>query len=201
MLQGGPGLDDALLGDVPRVAQRLWTSDERLCGEGVPPALAREFCALLNAALRDDDAEWLAAARPLIWAINRLCVVRGARPEGALRFPPAHCSFRGGGLPDALRGFFAPGVKYRVPGFLATSFDREARPAPSPRPPPAPAPLPGPCAPPCSRARFDRSAGFVGRAGFDLRAEFDCRAGFDRCARFDRRAGFDRRLARQWAGA
>ena len=183
MLQGGRGLDDALLGDVPRVAQRLWTSDERLCGEGVPPALAREFCALLNAALRDDDAERLAAARPLVWAINRLCVVRGARPEGALRFPPAHCSFRGGGLPDALRGFFAPGVKYRVPGFLATSFDREAR-------PPAPAPLPGPCAPPVpvpdSTARC---------AGFDRRAEFDLRA------EFDRRAGFDRRLARQWAGA
>ena len=133
VLQEGAGLDDALLGAVARVAQRLWTSDERLCGEGVPAAHSREFCAMLNAALRADDAALLAAALPLIRAINSLCVVRGARPEARLRFPPAHCCFRGGGLPDAHRGFFAAGVAYRVPGFLATSFDRDVRP-----PPPAP---------------------------------------------------------------
>ena len=121
---------------MPRSAQRLWTSDQRHGGDGVPPAHRREFCALLNAALRADDAALLAAAMPLIRAINSLCVVRGARPEARLRFPPAACCLRGGGLPDAHRAFFAPGVKYRVPGYLATSFHREVRlpPTPSPRP-------------------------------------------------------------------
>jgi hypothetical protein len=125
VLQGGAGLEEAL-GDVARVAQRLWTSDQRLCGEGVPAARSREFCSMLNAAIHDDDPELLAAALPLVRAINSLCVVRGARPEAMVRFPPAHCCFRGGGLPESDRGFFAPGRQYRVPGFLATSFLREA---------------------------------------------------------------------------
>jgi hypothetical protein len=65
---------------------------------------------------------------PLIRGINSLCVVRGARPPALVRFPPAHCSFRGGSLPDDRRSFFALGRKFRVPGFLATSFEREVRP-------------------------------------------------------------------------
>ncbi len=109
------------------MAQRLWTSDQQFGGEGVPPAHRLEFCSMLNTALRCDDAALLAAAMPLIRAINSLCVFRGARPDALLRFPPADCSFRGGGLPDVHHGFFVPGVKYRVPGFLATSFDLEAR--------------------------------------------------------------------------
>ena len=31
-------------------------------------------------------------------------------------------SWRGGGFRDECKDFFAPGVKYRVPGFLATSL-------------------------------------------------------------------------------
>ena len=41
---------------------------------------------------------------------------------GAPASPPNGVCFRGGGLPDTHRSFFAVGVKYRVPGFLATSF-------------------------------------------------------------------------------
>ncbi len=125
---GSPGRGD-VLGDVPRVTQLLWTSDQKFCGEGVPPEHRREFCSVLNAALRNDDQELLTAAMALIRAINSLCIVRGERPEARLRFPPAHCCFRGGGLPDAHRSFFQAGLKYRVPGLLATSFDREARPS------------------------------------------------------------------------
>ncbi len=121
------GLNDALTGEVPRLAQRLWTSDIRFRGAGVPPALQREFCSLINAVLRGDDPTLLCAAMPLIRAINSLSVVRGALPEKLLRFPHEHRSFRGGGLPDEYCGFFVAGLKYRVPGFLATSFDREAR--------------------------------------------------------------------------
>ncbi len=129
MVRAGQALQAALedvLGNVPCVAQRLWTSDQHYCGEGVSPEHRREFCSLLNAALRDDDPALLAAAMPLIRAINSLCVVRGARDEARLRFPPAGCCFRGGGLPEAHLGFFAPGRKYRSPGYLATSFDRKA---------------------------------------------------------------------------
>jgi hypothetical protein len=132
-LHWGPGLDDAVLGEVARAAQQLWTSDERLAGgEGVPAAHRRELCAMLNAALRADDPALLAAALPLIRAIDSLRVVYGVRPEARLRFPPVYRSFRGGGLPDAQRGFFAVRVEYRVPGSLATSFDREARHPPGP---------------------------------------------------------------------
>ena len=127
---------EEVLGKVPCMAQRLWTSDQRHGGEGVPAAHRREFCSLLNAALRGDDPALLAAAMPLIRAINSLCVVRGARPEARLRFPPAACCLRGGGLPDAHLAFFEPELKFRVPGYLATSFDREAPfspPTPTPR--------------------------------------------------------------------
>ena len=103
----------------------------------MPAEHRRELCALLNAALRGDDAELLAPAMPLMRGIKSLCVVRGARPEARLRFPPAGVCLRGGGLPDEHRGFFVPGRKYRVPGFLATSFHREAR-APPARPPASP---------------------------------------------------------------
>ncbi len=123
--RGGPG--DEALGGVASTAQQLWTSGQRYCGDGVPPAHSREFSYMLNAALRADDPSLLVVALPLIRAINTLCVVLGARPEAHLRFPPTDCCFRGGGLPDAHRGFFAVGRKFRVPGFFATSFDREAR--------------------------------------------------------------------------
>jgi hypothetical protein len=116
------GLEEAL-DDVPRLAQRLWTSDETLLGGGG----ARELCELLNAALRGDDPELLCTALPLVRAINSLCVVRGARPEPLVRQPSDGLCYRGGGLPDSHLSFFKPGVKYRVPGFLATSFQRAVR--------------------------------------------------------------------------
>ncbi len=128
------GLEEAL-GDVPRLAQRLWTSDATLDpSPGTGAVAARELCSLVNAALRYDDEELLRAALPLIRAINSLCVVRGARPERFVRHPPEHRCYRGGGLPGAHRAFFAPNQSYRVPGFLATSFDREVRRRASGRP-------------------------------------------------------------------
>ena len=126
MLRSEEGLEEAL-GEVPRLVQRLWTSAQ-LLGKGdagVPAAARCELCSVLNAAIRDDHPAALAAAAPLVRAINSLCVVRGARKEGEARFPPGGVCFRGGGLPDQHRGFFAAGRKYRVPGFLATSFDQE----------------------------------------------------------------------------
>lgn len=121
VLRTAAGLDEAL-GDVPRIAQRVWTSDQIL---PTPAGAGREFCSLLNEAIRADDLALLQAAMPLIRAINSLCVVRGARPDCNLRFPPDNTCYRGGGLPDRFQAFFQPEVKYRAAGFLATSFDRE----------------------------------------------------------------------------
>ena len=65
----------------------------------------------------------LVHAMVLILAINKLCVVRGARSDAALKFPDHGVTYRGGALPDEHQAFFTVGKKYRVPGFLATSFN------------------------------------------------------------------------------
>jgi hypothetical protein len=124
VLKPSAGLDDAL-SDVARLAQRIWSSDQKL--KGVPPAFELEVCSLLNAAIRSDNESLLRAAMPLIRAINSLCVIRGARPDRLLRFPPENRCFRGGALPDEWLNFFQAGIKYRVPGFLASSFERTVR--------------------------------------------------------------------------
>ncbi len=124
VMQPGAGLEE-VLGDVARLAQRLWTTDLRL--EDVPKAAALEFCGLINAAIREDDDARLRAAMPLIRAINTLCVVGRERPDSQLQFPPDSTCYRGGGLPAEQAGFFVAGRAYRVPGFLASSFRREVR--------------------------------------------------------------------------
>jgi hypothetical protein len=128
VLQPSAGLCDAL-GDVARLAQRIWSSDQKLIGAA---GCELEVCSLLNAAIRADNESLLRAAMPLIRAINSLCVIRGARPDRLLRFPPEHRCFRGGALPDSWLTFFQAGVKYRVPGFLASSFERTVCFAPAP---------------------------------------------------------------------
>ena len=51
----------------------------------------------------------------------QLCVVR--RKEKDQKFPPAAITHRGGALPLQHLPFFTEGKKYRIPMFLATSFD------------------------------------------------------------------------------
>lgn len=111
-----------LLEDVARVAQHIWSSGQRL---KVPAPHDLELCSILNKAIRLDDPDLLAAAMPLIRSINSLCVVRGARPDNLLRFPSEGRSFRGTGVPEQYLGFFKPGLAFRVPGFLATSFEEK----------------------------------------------------------------------------
>ncbi len=106
-----------------RLGQRIWSSDLKL--RDVQPSFELEICSILNDALRSDDKDLLEAAMPLIRAINSLCVFRGARPDQQLRFPPESKCFRGGGMPNQWLGFFQVDLKYRVPGFLATSFNRQ----------------------------------------------------------------------------
>ena len=109
-----------MLKEIPAGAQRLWTSGKRM--SGVEQLYAKELCSMLNEAVRLDDEELLTHGVLLVIAINQLCVVRGIRAEAELKFPKDGICFRGGGLPDEHKAFFQDGLKYRVPGFLATSF-------------------------------------------------------------------------------
>ena len=57
---------------------------------------------------------------------GQLCVAnRAVRVLGAGDWPERGECFRGAALPAAHAGFYAAGTKYRVPGFLATSFSED----------------------------------------------------------------------------
>ena len=113
---GGGGGGD-LLAAVRHTAELLWTSDLRFEGMGDH---AKEFCSLLNAAIREDLDELASPTAALTRGINALCLQ--GRGDAALAFPAGGEVYRGTGFDDAHRGFFAVGKAYRVPGFLATSF-------------------------------------------------------------------------------
>jgi hypothetical protein len=87
-----------------------------------------EFCGILNRILRDTDEDLLLDACIVVRAINSLRVLRYHLSK--LMFPPGGITYRGGGLPlhfvQQLQGqpppFFVADLKYRIPMFLATSF-------------------------------------------------------------------------------
>mmetsp|Transcript_82880 Transcript_82880/g.222304 ORF Transcript_82880/g.222304 Transcript_82880/m.222304 type:complete len:210 (-) Transcript_82880:222-851(-) len=91
---------------------------------------SRELCSIINQCLREDDAELLVDLMPVVRAINQLCVVQGEKRENqpqiqAHQWPSSGKCFRGGSLPEEHKAFFSEGLKYRVPGFLATSLSEE----------------------------------------------------------------------------
>ena len=100
-------------------AELLWTSDRKFVG--VAPEHAKELCSLINSALRADHPDLAGPTASMVRAINTLCVVRGAA-VASLRFPAGGITFRGGGFCNSHREFFTVGKRYRVPGFLASSF-------------------------------------------------------------------------------
>ena len=107
-------------------AQRLWTSTLTLC--------EREFCFIINFALRDDSKALVRPVATIARAINQLCVENdelsqagaGAGAGGGMRVsrhhPPDHVCYRGGGFNEDHRRFFEPQQKFRQPAYLATSF-------------------------------------------------------------------------------
>jgi hypothetical protein len=136
------GVDNVL--EMGYLARYLWTSDSKLgvrivdgrarIDTTVPLKHRREFCFILNSALRSDDAELLSLIEPLISAINTLQVVRhinmGAN-VAKMVYPKVGESgmwelYRGGGITDEGIEFFESLVDktFRVPGFLATSTER-----------------------------------------------------------------------------
>ena len=112
-----------LLSQVQVAATRIWTSTQKLQGAGVDKAFNVEFCSLINRALRDDAADVMPHLVIIVRAINALCIVR--RESSSLKFPPDDVSHRGGALPLQHHSFFTVGMKYRVPMYLATSFNED----------------------------------------------------------------------------
>ena len=106
--------------NVSAAAQRLWTSTQKL--EDVPPQHHAELCSMINRALRDDAEDVMPSLAVLVRGINVLCITR--RKPSELKLPPAMRTFRGGELPMEHVEFYRRrvGQKYRVPGYLATSF-------------------------------------------------------------------------------
>jgi len=97
------------------VAVRLWTSAATLGG--------REFCSILNEALRDDTAATISHAATITHALNSFCVTRRASSAQPVRWPPEHVTYRGTAMPRCHRAFFTIDKKYRAPMFVATSLD------------------------------------------------------------------------------
>ena len=82
-----------------------------------------EFCSLLNKVLRDDGPDHLVMrpATRLTRALNAFCVTDGAEAHD---WPERNRTYRGAVLPRPHQAFYRVGKKYRVPMFLATSFER-----------------------------------------------------------------------------
>ncbi len=74
----------------------------------------------MNESLREDCRSQMDSLAILSRSINHLCLVRDNLSKQ--KFPPDGRTYRGGELPPRFFDFFAVGTKYRVPGFLATSF-------------------------------------------------------------------------------
>ena len=100
-------------------AARIWTSAQTL--DCIPGCSKMEFSALLNEVLRCDDEALLQRACIIIRGINQLCAVR--RKETDQKFPASTITHRGGALPLQHLPFFTEGKNYRVPMFVATSFN------------------------------------------------------------------------------
>ena len=98
----------------------IWTSAKRLT---LSSGKTVEFCSLLNRILREQQPDVLASACGVVRGINLLCVTR--HDETKLLYPPGGQSHRGGGLPLEHVPFFVVGKQFRVPMFLATSFDED----------------------------------------------------------------------------
>jgi hypothetical protein len=97
------------------MAQRMWTSALQLRG--------REFCFILNDAVREDRKEDGPALAKVVRSINELCVTINSAAVAV--HPPDNVCIRGGGFDDKYRSFFVTGRKFRQPSFLATSFSGE----------------------------------------------------------------------------
>ena len=104
------------MGDpINEMMQRMWTSSLQLRG--------REFCFILNEAVREDTPALAGTLGKIARAINQLCVT--ANRETAAVHPPNFVCYRGGGFDDRYRDFFVPRRHFRIPNYFATSFSAD----------------------------------------------------------------------------
>jgi hypothetical protein len=85
-----------LLNEVPAACQRIWTSAKTLHDE-------REFCSILNEAIRSDDEAVMDDLVRFTKGLNQLCVTRGGKIK-RVEWPDDHKLYRGGGLPVEHQG-------------------------------------------------------------------------------------------------
>jgi hypothetical protein len=111
---------DELLDSMAESAVLIWTSAKRLT---LAPGKTVEFCSLLNRILREHDPDLLPPACVVVRGISLLCVTR--HDETKPMYPKGGESHRGGGLPLEHVPFFVKDKKFRVPMFLATSFNED----------------------------------------------------------------------------
>jgi len=112
------------MSDVGGFAQRLWSST-------TPGPRSRELCTMINDALRLDEPEMMTYVAIFARTLNAGLVTRRNLPT--VPWPPTRendgvtATFRGAILPVMFLAFYLAmkGCKYRVPGFLATSFSQE----------------------------------------------------------------------------
>eukprot|EP00039_Didymoeca_costata_P002830 m.62946 g.62946 ORF g.62946 m.62946 type:complete len:420 (+) comp11546_c0_seq2:85-1344(+) len=102
--------------DVHHAAVRFWTSAK------IFPGYGKELCFCLNEAIRRDELNLMQPLSVIARSINKVCVTRTSEPASS--FPPDACVYRGAVIPKEHIPFFSVGKKYRVPGFLATSFQK-----------------------------------------------------------------------------
>lgn len=104
-------------------AVKMWTSPLRLMWQANPSGI--ELCSILNEIVYEDpdDPNLIRPCVRMTRLLNAYCVT-SAGFEMHRNWPANNRTFRGGGLPLRHRSFFAPGVQYRAPAFVATSFDR-----------------------------------------------------------------------------
>jgi hypothetical protein len=106
-----------LMAPVRATAELLWTSALTFVGMSEHD---KEFCWLLNKAIRDDLPELAPPTAALARGINAMCVE--GRSGADLPFPAGGITYRGGGFDDQHKDFFTEGKVFRQPCFLATSF-------------------------------------------------------------------------------
>jgi len=104
-------------------AIRLWTSAVKC------PSSDEEFCTILNRCCRyteetiEKDRVRAKYVAVIARALNIRLVASRTKRGKNFPFPPNGQCFRGGGLPQEHQPFFVPGKMYRVPNYLATSWD------------------------------------------------------------------------------
>ena len=99
------------------IALRMYSSAATLNG--------REFCSILNEALREDRlTHTVAVARALSSYLHTRMSRGGGASVAPVRWPAANRVFRGCALPPQHHWFFSVGRQYRIPMFLSTSGNR-----------------------------------------------------------------------------